>query len=327
MAHELDDRALAKGLGSARAGTPSPLPPPRSGRPPALEAALVERLVRAALEEDRAAHDVTSSVVPSAARARARLVAKAPGVLAGIDLFVRAFRICDPDARVELLRGDGETVGSAIESDEPIATVVGDARALLAAERTALNFLQRASGIATATALVVEAARTASASVRILDTRKTTPGLRALERYAVRCGGGENHRFALDEEVLVKENHIALAGRPIEALVAELRRTVGDGVRVTVEARSSEEARAAVAGGADVVLLDNQGTERLRAMVVELRALAAERPRPLELEASGGVDATNVAEIAATGVDRISIGALTHSAPALDLALYLEPAG
>jgi nicotinate-nucleotide pyrophosphorylase (carboxylating) len=161
---------------------------------------------------------------------------------------------------------------------------------------------------------------------RILDTRKTTPGLRLLEKYAVRCGGGENHRFGLYDEVMVKENHIELAGRSIEAVLEDLRRAVGTGVRITSEARDEREAIAAVDGGADVVLLDNMSPKELTRLCPILRARAAERGRPIELEASGGVDERTIGEIAKSGVDRISIGALTHSAPALDLSLELEPA-
>jgi nicotinate-nucleotide pyrophosphorylase (carboxylating) len=207
---------------------------------------------------------------------------------------------------------------------------------LLLAERTALNFIQRLSGTATLTARFVRLAQdawgadsrganAASAGPRILDTRKTTPGLRLLEKYAVRCGGGENHRFGLFDEVMVKENHIELAGRSIEAVLSDLRRAVGPDVRITCEARDQEEALAAIDGGADVVLLDNMAATELTRLCPLLRARARERGRRIELEASGGVDERSVAEITRSGVDRISIGALTHSAPALDLSLELEP--
>jgi len=294
---------------------------PRSGLPEPLACDRIDAVLLAALEEDRGSGDVTSRVtVPGTARARARLVARADGVLAGLAVFARAFELADPGARVRLLRADGETVAAGDE----LATVIGSARGLLLAERTALNFLQRLSGIATATARCVAAAAVPGARARILDTRKTTPGLRAFEKYAVRCGGGENHRMGLYDEALVKENHLALAGRPIEAVVADLRAD-SPGLRITVEARDAEEARAAVRGGADVVLLDNMTPDELRAIGGELRELAAALGREVELEASGGVTEANVGEIAATGVDRISIGALTHSPRALDLALYLEP--
>lgn len=309
---------------------PGGLPPPRSGPPKPLEVGEIDRFLRVALDEDRGGGDLTSiTAVPEKARARATLVAKADGVLAGMNVFARAFVLCDRRARVELLFEDG----ARFERGDVLARVEGQARALLAAERTALNFVQRLSGTATLTARFVELARAATAStggtggngVRILDTRKTTPGLRLLEKYAVRCGGGENHRFGLYDEVMVKENHIELAGRSIEAVLADLRRAVGSGVRITCEARDAKEACAAVDGGADVVLLDNMSAETLSDLCPTLRARAEERGRKIELEASGGIDERTLAGFAKSGVDRLSIGALTHSAPALDLSLELEP--
>jgi nicotinate-nucleotide pyrophosphorylase (carboxylating) len=298
------------------------LPPPRSGPPPPLEAPEIDRAVRAALDEDRGAGDLTSNTaVPEKARARASLVAKAEGTLAGLPVFARAFELCDRRAKVELLLADG----ARCRKGDVVARVEGPARALLLAERTALNFVQRLSGTATLTARYVRLAREAGAAPRILDTRKTTPGLRALEKYAVRCGGGENHRFGLYDEVMVKENHIELAGRSIEAVLADLRRAVGPGVRITCEARDEKEASAAVDGGADVVLLDNMSPAELARLVPVLRARARSLGRAVELEASGGVDERTIGEVARSGVDRVSIGALTHSAPALDLSLELEP--
>jgi nicotinate-nucleotide pyrophosphorylase (carboxylating) len=161
---------------------------------------------------------------------------------------------------------------------------------------------------------------------RILDTRKTTPLLRRFEKYAVRCGGGENHRFGLFDEVMVKENHIELAGRPIEAVLADLRRAVGTGVRITSEARDEEEARAGVDGGADVILLDNMTPGEMQRLCPILRDRAAALGRHVEIEASGGIDERTIGAVARSGVDRISVGAVTHSAPALDLSLDLEPA-
>jgi len=283
--------------------------------------------VRVALDEDRGGGDLTSiTAVPEKARARATLVAKSGGVLAGLPVFARAFVLCDRRAQVELLCEDG----ARFERGAVLARVEGGARALLAAERTALNFVQRLSGTATLTARFVELADAATSAkgskgVRILDTRKTTPGLRLLEKYAVRCGGGENHRFGLYDEVMVKENHIELAGRSIEAVLSDLRRAVGQNVRITCEARDAQEAFAAVDGGADVVLLDNLSAETLSDLCPTLRARAEERGRKIELEASGGIDERTIAGIARSGVDRLSIGALTHSAPALDLSLELEP--
>ena len=203
-----------------------------------------------------------------------------------------------------------------------VAEVEGLARALLTAERIGLNFIQRMSGIATLTARFVSLAE---GRARILDTRKTTPGLRVLERYAVRCGGGENHRFGLFDEAMVKENHIELAGRPLVEVLTSMRSELGPGVRITSEARDRAEAEDGVRGGADVVLLDNMSPATMSELCPVLRALASERGRPVELEASGGIDLTTLAAVSASGVDRISIGALTHSAPALDLSLDLEP--
>jgi nicotinate-nucleotide pyrophosphorylase (carboxylating) len=306
----------------------SAAPPPPGGRGPAaarpspgrrrLDPALVDRVLRAALAEDEGSGDLTSrSAVPADARARGLLTAKSEGVLAGALVFARAFELCDPGARVERLLADG----ARLEPGALVATVEGSARALLLAERTALNFVQRMSGTATLTARFVQCA---AGRARILDTRKTTPGLRAFEKYAVLCGGGENHRFGLFDEVMIKDNHVELAGRPLEQVVREVRAGVGPDVRMTVEARDRDEALAAVRGGADVVLLDNMTPARMSALAPELRALAG--GRRVELEASGGITLDNLAEVAACGVDRISIGALTHSAPALDLSLSLEPA-
>jgi len=312
---------------------PAGLPPPRSGPPPPLAPAEIERPVRNALDEDRGKGDLTSNTaVPEKARARASLIAKADGVLAGLAVFARTFEMCDRKVKIELLAQDG----SKCRKDDVVALVEGSARALLLAERTALNFVQRLSGTATLTARFVRLAREAAGdkAPRILDTRKTTPGLRVLEKYAVRCGGGENHRFGLYDEVMIKENHIELAGRSIEAVLSDLRSVLGPTVRITCEARDEGEALAAVDGGADVVLLDNIGAPELARLCPLLRARARERSqtartaqtaRTVELEASGGVDERTIAAIAKSGVDRVSIGALTHSAPALDLSLELEP--
>ena len=289
----------------------------------ALAPALIDAVVLMALREDEGSGDLTSRTsVPPGARARARLVAKQEGVLAGMDVFLRAFLICDPEARATALVCDG----SRVRAGESLAEIEGDARALLLAERSALNLLQHMSGIATRTRAFVERVRACGSSMRVLDTRKTTPGLRALEKYAVLCGGGHNHRFGLDDQVLLKENHIALAGRPLEQVVRSQREQVGDAMILTVEARDEAEARAAVRGGADVVLLDNMAPERMAALAPGLRELAAQRGRPLELEASGGIDEETIEAVARCGVERVSIGALTHSVAALDLSLYLEPA-
>ena len=282
-------------------------------------AALIQSVLVRALAEDRGRGDVTSETsVPATARACARLIAKQAGVLAGLEVFSRAFTLCDSGAQVQLSCGDGDSV----ELGKEVARIEGSARALLLAERTALNLLQRLSGVATLTSRFVALA---AGRVRILDTRKTTPGLRALEKYAVLCGGGQNHRFGLDDQVLLKENHIALAGRPIAEVLRSQRQALGPDMVVTAEARTRAEALAAVDGDADVVLLDNMDPAQMTELCLELRERAAQRSRPLEIEASGGVDESSLDAIATTGVDRVSIGALTHSAAALDLSLVLEP--
>lgn len=248
------------------------------------------------------------------------MIARAAGVLAGIDSATAAFSLLDPTATIEVARRDGD----ALEPGAEVLRVDADVRALLAAERTALNFVQRLSGIATLTRRFVDAV--AGTGVRILDTRKTTPGLRTLEKRAVVAGGGHNHRFGLFDQVLLKENHFALAA-PVE--YEEIVRRCADSterdVAVVAEARSVEEAVAAVRGGADVVLLDNfEPGEPLRAAVAAVHAAAHELDVRVETEASGGIDLRTVRAFAASGVDRISVGALTHSAPALDLTLLVE---
>ena len=266
----------------AGASAAAELPPPRRGRPEAPPSDELDRLLEAALDEDVGPGDLTSEgAVPFDARARARLVAKEPGVLAGLPFFLRVFELCDARSVRRALAEEG----SRVEAGQVVATIEGQARALLKAERTALNLLQRLSGVATQTARWVELA---GDSVRVLDTRKTTPGLRALEKYAVRCGGGENHRFGLFDEVMLKENHIDLAGAPLEEVLPSLRARVGLGVRITAEARDAEEARRAVVGGADVVMLDNMPTATMASLCPELRALAAEVGHVIEIEASGG---------------------------------------
>tara|TARA_R110002126_G_scaffold34937_3_gene107898 strand:- start:4040 stop:5023 length:984 start_codon:yes stop_codon:yes gene_type:complete len=297
------------------------LPAPRCGLPPSLTPDVLDPVLVTALAEDVRTGDITTEhSVPVGARARARLVAKAPGVLAGLDAFVRAFVLCDGNVQVECLATDGD----AVTVGQHLATLSGSAAGLLIAERTALNVLQRLSGVATLTRRYVDAVAHVPGT-RILDTRKTTPGLRLLEKYAVRCGGGENHRIGLFDEAMIKENHLDLSGRDLESLVQHVRASIAPGTRITAEARDADESRAAVRGGADVVLIDNIPADQLVALCVELRALAHELGHAVELEASGGIHLGTVAGVAEAGVDRISIGALTHSAPALDLSLYLEP--
>lgn len=281
--------------------------------------------VRAALAEDlgvaepRADADVTSRLaVAAAARGTAYIRAKAPGVLAGTDCAVAAFAELDAQAATDCLRRDGDRLGPG----DVVLRVTCGMRALLAAERTALNFLQRLSGVATITRAFVDAV--AGTGARILDTRKTTPGLRLLEKRAVLAGGGHNHRIGLFDQVLLKENHFALA-RPASYEDVVRRCVAGHPAPVVAEARDLAEARAAVRGGAAVVLLDNFAPgEPLRAAVAAVRQEARDHRRQVEVEASGGVMLATVRTFAECGVDRISIGALTHSAKALDLSMLVE---
>lgn len=250
-------------------------------------------------------------------RARGRLIAKADGVLAGREFFLAVFTALDPALGIRRWIADG----ALLRKGDVVVELEGMARALLVGERTALNLVQHLSGIASLTARFVAASRPA----RVLDTRKTTPGLRVLEKYAVTCGGGENHRLGLFDEAMLKNNHLDLVHAEPDTLLAVLRARHGEGLRITAEARDEREALAGVAGGADVVLLDNFTPDGLRELCPRLRAAAAGRGRPLEIEASGGITLANAPDFGRSGVDRVSIGALTHSAPALDLALRLEP--
>jgi nicotinate-nucleotide pyrophosphorylase (carboxylating) len=275
----------------------------------------LRELVARALAEDLGAGDITSeATVPAHARARARIVQKQPGVVFGIAAAREAFeQVGAADFDAPGVEGEWR---ERVPAD--VAHVGGPARALLAGERTALNFLGHLSGIATLTARFVAAVRGTGAS--ILDTRKTTPGLRVLEKAAVAAGGGSNHRLGLDDAILIKENHVVLAGGLQDAVAAAREARPGD--RVEVECRTPAEVAEALAAGADRLLLDNMAPAELRAAVAERdRRGAAAR-----LEASGGVTLDNVAEVAAAGVELISVGALTHSAPALDLSMLLEPA-
>jgi nicotinate-nucleotide pyrophosphorylase (carboxylating) len=267
-------------------------------------------LVARALAEDIGDGDVTSmATVDDDARAQALITQKQPGVIYGLLLAELCFRALDPAIGIDREAPEGEWL-----EPGPVLEVVGSARAILAAERTALNFLGRLSGIATLTALCVRAVEGTNA--RILDTRKTTPGLRALEKAAVRAGGGVNHRSGLYDAILIKENHVALAGGVGEAV----RRAVEAHADLPLEAecRTLEEVDEALEAGATRLLLDNMPPEALR----EASARAGGRAT---LEASGGVTLEKLQEIATTGVDFVSIGALTHSAPALDLSLTLKP--
>ena len=275
-------------------------------------------LVERALAEDIGTGDVTGeATVREGARARARIVQKAPGVVFGLAAVAEAMRQCGVED-VDNLVVEGQWRE---QVPAEVTVAVGPARGLLAAERTALNFLGHLSGVATLTARFVEAV--AGSGAAILDTRKTTPGLRALEKAAVAAGGGRNHRMGLYDAILIKENHIALAGGVAKAVHAA--RTAQPGLPVEIECRDLEEVAYALGTGVERLLLDNMDLETLR-RAVELRDSEAGREGGPTLEASGGVSLETVGEIAATGVDFISVGALTHSAPALDFSMLVEPA-
>lgn len=275
-------------------------------------AADTREFVARALDEDLGSGDVTAAaVVPEQAAGRATISQKAPGVLFGLDVAAEVFRQAGA-GELEALAPEGEWRD---QVPAEVARVAGPGRGLLAAERTALNLLAHLSGVATLTASFVRAVEGTGA--RILDTRKTTPGLRALEKAAVAAGGGTNHRMGLYDAILIKENHAALAGGVGEA-VRRARKAQPD-LPVEVECRDLEEVREGVEAGADRLLLDNMSPAELREAVAEARG--TDGP---ELEASGGVTLDTVGEIAATGVDFVSVGALTHSAPALDLSMTLE---
>jgi nicotinate-nucleotide pyrophosphorylase (carboxylating) len=281
-------------------------------RSPSIPRWLLEELVRRALEEDLGqAGDLTSeAVVPPELDATGVIVARAAGCLCGVETAAAAFRAVDETVEFEAKRGDGDDIAGG----EEIARVHGRARSLLAAERTALNFLSHLSGIATATRELVR--RIEGSRARVTCTRKTTPGLRALEKYAVRIGGGRNHRFGLDDAILIKDNHLTVAGG-VGAAVQKARAAAGHAMKVEVEVEDLAQLEEALAAGADIVLLDNMPVAELTEAVARCRGRAL-------TEASGGIDADTIAEVAATGVDLISVGWITHSAPALDLALDLE---
>ena len=273
---------------------------------------LIEPLVRAALSEDlgRAGDITTDAIVPPAARAEAALVSRQAGVVAGLGLAALAWRLIDPAIEVSVVCADGDRV----PAGATIATVRGPARGLLTAERVALNFLCHLSGIASATRAVADAI--AGTRARVTCTRKTTPGLRAVQKYAVRAGGGANHRFGLDDAILIKDNHIAIAGG-VAAALARARAAAGHLVRIEIEVDTLDQLDAALAAGVDAVLLDNMSPPMLAEAVrrIDGRAVA---------EASGRVTPQTAPAIAATGVDLISIGWLTHSVPVLDIGLDIE---
>lgn len=276
---------------------------------PSLPAVMVEPLVRAALLEDlgRGGDLTTDAIVPPDVRFRSALVARQPGVVAGLEPALLAFRLIDPAIQSTIKRRDGATV----QAEDVIAVIEGPAGGILTAERVALNFLCHLSGIASATAAFVEAVRDHRA--RIVCTRKTLPGLRVLQKHAVRVGGGANHRFGLDDGVLIKDNHIAVAGN-IKAAVARVRAAVGHLVKIEVEVDTLDQLDEALAAGIDAVLLDNMGPEHLRRAVTQVNGRVL-------TEASGGITAVTAPAVAATGVDLMSLGWLTHSTPSLDIGL------
>ena len=277
--------------------------------------AALHRLAERALDEDLGRGDVTSDLlVPADAVARAVVRTRADGVIAGLEVMALVFEVADPHVKVTALAEDGSSVGRG----QDLAIVSGAARCMLHGERVALNFLQRLSGVATLTAKYVEATR--SSRARIVDTRKTTPGLRALEKYAVRAGGGFNHRRDLSDAMLIKDNHLAaIAARRLSLVeaVKTARASMPHTMKIEIEVDRLDQIPDALAAGADIILLDNMSTEELRQAVALIGGRAI-------TEASGGVNLATVGEIAATGVDVISVGALTHSAPVLDIGLDFE---
>ncbi len=275
----------------------------------------LRRLVEQAVEEDLGRGDVTSDLlVPSDATARAVLRSRSQGVIAGLDVAAMVFGVTDAQVQFAALIRDGDAVAPGQE----LGVISGAARSLLRGERVALNFLQRLSGIATLTSRYVEAVRGTRA--RIVDTRKTTPGLRSLEKYAVRAGGGFNHRRDLSGAMMIKDNHLAVIGAlglSLTEAIKQARESLPHTLKIEIEVDRLDQIPEALAAGADIILLDNMSTEDLS------RAVAAINGRAI-IEASGGVNLRTISEIAATGVDVISVGALTHSAPALDIGLDFE---
>ena len=275
----------------------------------------IEEIVDRALAEDLGKGDVTTeALISSDQRGIGFIVAKKEGILAGIEVAKQVFHRVDPELKVEILLEDGARV----KPGGKVAKVSGSIASILKAERIALNFLQRLSGIASETNRYVE--RVEGLPVRIMDTRKTTPGLRSLEKYAVRVGGGENHRMNLGDGILIKDNHLAALrsqGLNIKEIIAKARQNAPQRLPVEVEVGTMSEALEAVEAGADIVMLDNMNLEDMRKAVKSIRGRAL-------IEASGGITLDNVRAVAETGVDFISIGALTHSAKAMDISLELE---
>jgi nicotinate-nucleotide pyrophosphorylase (carboxylating) len=294
--------------------------------------AIALQLVKYALSEDVGTGDITSlNTIKSGVNARAAIMAKEAGVVAGLDVARITFREADAALKFRPLAKDGD----ALKPGQAVAQVIGDAGSVLKAERTALNFLQRLSGVASFTRRFVE--RVAGTGVIILDTRKTTPGLRFLEKYAVKVGGGENHRLALWDMYLVKDNHIRAAGG-LTAAIDRIARTRQGDLLLEVEVESAEQLKEALRPEVDRILVDNRSVAEVRTAVAAVdawcRTHAPDSPRRHreatrwpEIEVSGGITLDNVREYAATGVNYISVGAITHSAPALDLSLEIEEVG
>jgi len=276
----------------------------------------LDEIIDTALSEDVSHGDVTSKIlIPPQQLGKAYILSKEDGVLAGIEIAKRVFLKIDPSLDFQVLKSDGDK----IKSGEKVATVFGNVASILKAERVALNLLQHLSGIASQTAKYL--AKTEGLSVKITDTRKTIPGLRLLEKYAVQIGGGQNHRFHLGDGVLIKDNHIAALralGLSLKEIIAKAKKKAPKGLELEVEVATTLEAQDAAEAGADIIMLDNMSPDEMRKAVSLL-------PSHTKTEASGGINLDNVRTIAETGVDRISIGALTHSAEALDLSLELEP--
>ncbi|ADI25935.1 MULTISPECIES: carboxylating nicotinate-nucleotide diphosphorylase [unclassified Geobacillus] len=271
----------------------------------------LEQLLRQFFLEDIGDGDVTSETIfPAHERASGMFMAKADGVVAGVGIIAAGYQLLDPRVEVTIMKQDGERV----KAGETIAVASGPVGPLLSGERVILNLLQRLSGIATVTRQAVDLL--GNSSTRICDTRKTTPGLRMLEKYAVTCGGGYNHRFGLYDGVMIKDNHIAFCGS-IARAVKTVRERLGHMVKIEVETETEDEVLEAVEAGADVIMFDNRTPDEVQAFVRLV-------PKPIITEASGGITLANVVAYGATGVDYISLGCLTHSAPALDMSFNLR---
>ena len=277
--------------------------------------AQIESIVANALAEDLGGGDVTTeALIPPALQGKASIMAKASGVLAGMEVMRMVFQKLDPSLRVNLLVQDG----ARLKPGEVVATIEGNVSNILKGERVALNFLQRLSGIASETTRYVEAI--SGSAARILDTRKTTPGLRALEKYAVRVGGGHNHRYNLSDGILIKDNHLAglrSQGLSLKDIVLRAQQSAPHSLKIEIEVSTLAEALEAVDAGTDIILLDNMSVEEMRAVVAKVKGRVL-------IEASGGITLDNVQPIAEAGVNLISVGRLTHSAKALDIGLELE---